>query len=543
MSSSPLAPYVSGPDRYKRFAEDVLDLELDDEVQTAILRAIAEYQYTLIVAGNGNGKSYGVSAACDAFLKTNLPSIVLLTSGSYSMLDDTTWRPLKSLHKRARERFDVPGRIVENPPRLLLDDDWYFKAVSPRDPDDLEGRHEDNILVVVEEADKPNITADTIDSAGSSITDGNDRMVVIANPPKSEDNIVYDLMNSDRWHTLQFGSDSSRNVRVDAGLHPGPKIPGLVDLGTVVDDYEEWNSEPWPAVEDQWAAHPDTEGDYPGIAVIKKEHAGEVPDHLIGLFRPGLPIAFNRKPDGSPVRDDLDARWYRRRMGNMPPSGADVPRPVRTAYVESAKDRWPFAEHYSRDDGPLRHVIGIDVARGGGDRTVVVERQTDRVVESLAEANLNEPSENFEAIADVLASGGPVMGPVVIDAVGEGSGVADRLIDAFPRMNIVRFGAGESAIRDDRYRNARAEAFANLGQGLQNDYALDPEGDLGDEVSTLARAMEYVEKTLKAGTVFGVTSKKDLKKELDGSPDLADAASLMAWGDENLGGGAGGLTW
>jgi len=261
--------YLEGPDRYINFAEEVLGVRLAEQ-QKQILRAVVEHDRIIVMCGNGVGKSYIVAVLKLAFLETNLDSTVLGTSGSYSQYVDAVWRPMKKLHKQAKQCVGLPGETYDaQQPTLEVDDDCFAKVVSPRDPGDLEGRHAANVLVVIEEADKQYITKEHFDSAGSSVTDENDRMIAICNPPEDETDVVYDKLNSDRWHTIQFNSLDSHNVRVEAGEIDDEKIPGLVELSTIKADWEEWNGEEFPGLEEARTAHE--------------------------------------------RRDDLDTRWYRRR--------------------------------------------------------------------------------------------------------------------------------------------------------------------------------------------------------------------------------------
>ena len=116
--------YTEGPDRYIRFAEEVLDLHLG-ETQRELLRALEQHQRVLVVSGNGVGKSYSVAVAMLAFLATNLHATVLGTSGSYSQFVDAAWRPLKSLHREAQQQYGIPGDALDGgQPELRIAEDW-----------------------------------------------------------------------------------------------------------------------------------------------------------------------------------------------------------------------------------------------------------------------------------------------------------------------------------------------------------------------------------------------------------------------------------
>lgn len=524
-----LTRYQTGPDRYVRMAIELWDRTPTAE-QRRILRAIAEHRRTLIVSGNGVGKSYGVALGILSFLYANPDSIAMLTSGSYSLLTDTTWRPMRTIFRDAKEEIGLPGRAVggeQSPPRLEtnMGDEWYFKAVSPTHPDNLEGRHTGEILVVIEEADKPDITREHFDSAGSSITDADDRMIAVANPPKDENNIVYEKMESDRWHVIQFSSFESHNVRVDADEIDGEHVPGLVDLPTVAEDYEAWNGEPWPDAPDKPMTIADTEYEgWPGVdALMEHVENDGLPRYVLAdMLAPGIDEA---RVD----RDGLDTRWYRRRLGMIPPDDSRVPRPFTVGDVEDAEQR--YASTYRSTH---RHAIGADIARGG-DRTAIAEIR-ESVLEIAASAQSADHGEN-ERLLDDRITDGVLDGPVAIDAVGEGSAVADTIRRRYGTVRVERFNAGAGADDDSNYADARTEALAMLGDFLRDGGAIPPNSDLAEELKSHARYCEYEERTLRDATVYRATPKDEIKDKLGRSPDLVDAAAICAWADGGFGKG------
>lgn len=509
-----LARYMHGEDRYVRAARELFGSELA-ETQERILRAVATNRRVLIVSGNGVGKSYAVALLILGFLYSNPDSMALLTSGTYSLLEDTTWKPMKSVFRSARDDVGLPGRTLDSPPKLETEmgDEWYFKAVSPTNPGSLEGRHGPDVLVVIEEADKPEIEAGHFDSAGSSVTDANDRMVAVANPPEDESNIVYEKMQSDRWEVVQFSSFESHNVRVDRGELDAEHIPGLVDLPTVAEDYEAWNGEPWP----------ETPADWPGAAeMIDAVDAGRLDrETLIDQLRPGVETA-RQKIDG------LDTRWYRRRLGVIPPDDSTKPRPWTVGDVEDAEARWDRIHH-----GQHRDAIGIDVARKGGDRTAVAEITGRELLISASRSGLDH-TQNEQVISERLDAE-VIEGGVAIDAVGEGSAIADTIRRRYPDVQVERFLAGSAAGDSEKYDNARTEALQMLGEFLRAGGAVEPGSDLADELKSHARYCHYEEHILKDSTVYRATPKDEIAEEIDKSPDYTDASALAAWAHGGFG--------
>lgn len=477
-----LSRYTEGRDRYVNFAEDVLGLQLA-ETQKEILRALTEHERILVVSGNGVGKSYTVAVVILAYLSTNLDATIMGTSGSYSQFVDAAWRPMKALHRKAKARVGLPGEARDGgQPELRIDDEWYAKIVSPRDPSELEGRHAKHMMVVIEEADKPYIDGRHFDSAGSTITDANDRMLAVANPPEDEANVVYEKMEDDRWHTIQFSSFDSHNVQVDAGEATGEKIPGLVDLETIKEDWEAWNSEPWPGLEEARTAHED--------------------------------------------RDDLDTRWYRRRAGVIPPEGADAHRPFTIDDVKAAWERGGGIHQVA----PVEvEASAVDVARAGGDETIAASVHGDDITIRYEEQGTDH-TQQADELTDTFRKDVNTEARAV-DAVGEGSGLADMLRERFP--DVIRFNAGGEPVDDTEFYDCWAEGLHLFGQWLREGGRIH-DRRLREEALVAARTLEYEERHLASrgtnGTeVLKLTPKSKLKERLGRSPDRLDAAYMAVW--------------
>jgi len=485
------ARYQSGSGQFVRWVQDKLPVSLS-AAQRRILRAVADHRRVLVLGANGPGKSYAAATLVEAFLNSRRPSTVLATSGTYGKLKRTLCRPVESLHDHEDLAHSLPGRYKHSPPRIDTGDpEWFFEAARPRDAGELEGTHNDHLLAVTEEADKPTVDADVIESMDSCLTDSNDRHLVIANPPRDESNVVHDLMTSDRWHTVRVATWDSRNVRVAADEHGGPRIPGLLGLAEVRESWEDWNGEQWPGLDAARTAH-------------KR-------------------------------RDDLDERWYRRRAGVMPPAGAEAWRPYQVSDVEDASG--------DRATAPTGEPLGsgLDVARSG-DRSVLITAYSDGLLVRGTWQSADYPQQEADIMNELADD---TYHPLAIDAVGEGSGLADYLSEQWPDVH--RFRAeGEPPTSDadprtdtmygaTRYRSQRAEGLAALG-----DYLADaPAGAVADrtlrrELLAGARTIEFDEKTLASRGADGkqvttANSKTPVKDHLGRSPDYLDAAMQAVW--------------
>ena len=123
-----------------------------------------------------------------------------------------------------------------------------------------------------------------------------------------------------------------------------------------------------------------------------------------------------------------------------------------------------------------------------------------------------------------MAEDDPDVTSIVVDDTGVGGGVTDRLKEenvAGGRVRIVAFNGGEKARRSDRYVNAIAEAWLELGQAFRDGMI-----DIDDNPAVIAQlsARRY---TVQGDRRIKLESKDDFKKRsTGGSPDDADALAM-----------------
>jgi hypothetical protein len=172
------------------------------------------------------------------------------------------------------------------------------------------------------------------------------------------------------------------------------------------------------------------------------------------------------------------------------------------------------------------------VARSG-DRTVLaaVHGSDLRIHYSEQSANHATQESRLHTYLDGWADATEGRLPVAVDAVGEGSGLADSLADAYP--GVKRFKSGEIARAETEYSDCWTEALAHLGTHLGEDGVV---GDrrLREELLAAARTVEFAETYLSSrgdsgATVLSASSKGEVKSALDRSPDHLDAAAMAAW--------------
>jgi len=166
--------------------------------------------------------------------------------------------------------------------------------------------------------------------------------------------------------------------------------------------------------------------------------------------------------------------------------------------------------------------LACDVARFGADKTVVYRRQGN--VCRLVWKSQGRDTQQVAGHLKAMAEDDPDVTSIVVDDTGVGGGVTDRLNEenvAGGRVRIVAFNGGEKARRSDRYVNAIAEAWLELGQAFR-----DGTIDIDDNPSVIAQlsARRY---TVQGDRRIKLESKDDFKKRsTGGSPDDADALAM-----------------
>lgn len=167
-------------------------------------------------------------------------------------------------------------------------------------------------------------------------------------------------------------------------------------------------------------------------------------------------------------------------------------------------------------------ILSCDVARFGADYTVVYRRQGP-VCRLIWRSNGRDTQEVAGRLK-MFAEDDPDVDTIIVDDTGVGGGVTDRLNEenvAGGRVRIVAFNGGEKARRSDRYVNAIAEAWLELGAAFR-----DGNIDIDDNAAVISQlsSRRYM---VQGDRRIKLESKEDYKKRaVGGSPDDADALAM-----------------
>jgi len=166
-------------------------------------------------------------------------------------------------------------------------------------------------------------------------------------------------------------------------------------------------------------------------------------------------------------------------------------------------------------------IMGVDPGRHR-DRTIFVYRRGREFLE-LEEFKFEDEDTVQMQIAGKIAKRIIDRGidKVFVD-VGEGHGVVDRLKELhYTNVQGIRFG--ENAIEDDIYANKRAEMWCLLRNWLERE---DGEVSIPDEDIIQQDLTSMPSKKDTSNSKIQLVSKKEIRKKLKMSPDIADAMAL-----------------
>ncbi len=201
------------------------------------------------------------------------------------------------------------------------------------------------------------------------------------------------------------------------------------------------------------------------------------------------------------------------------------------AWIEAAEARW-VAWQNTRPAQLTCDTVGVDVAREGADKTVYAIRSGMTIVELQIHGSQSTMTTTGQVIGLQRAMGGVL----IIDAIGLGAGVFDRVVEQ--KKPALAFIASAAAKRFDKpltdksgqmqFANMRSAAWWHLRELLDpengHDVALPPHDVLRGDLCT-PRWHEL------SGGKIQVESKDDIKKRRDGkSTDCGDAVvQAFAW--------------
>lgn len=184
---------------------------------------------------------------------------------------------------------------------------------------------------------------------------------------------------------------------------------------------------------------------------------------------------------------------------------------IGNAMVQAAQERKLKGESYVFS--PV--VMGVDVARFGGDQSVITLRQGLVVLKQEAYRGLRT-TELASIVAQHLDTHQPRIAACFVDEGSMGAGVIDRLVQLGRSVTGVNFG--EKAGDGSKYSNKRVEMWGRMRDWLQNGQIPD-DSELRDDLTGPEYGYDRKERLL-------LEKKEDMRRRGLSSPDKGDSLAL-----------------
>ena len=168
-------------------------------------------------------------------------------------------------------------------------------------------------------------------------------------------------------------------------------------------------------------------------------------------------------------------------------------------------------------------VISCDPARYGDDETVIYVIKDGEIIgqKIYGQKSTMETAGNCVSMARNYKAE-----LILVDSIGVGGGVVDRLMELGQSVKEVNFASKPSnEIKQEKYYNLRSEVYWEAAQMFCDDLVSIP-----DEQG-LIKQLSHIMYTDASRGRIKIESKADIKKRLEGSsPDRADALVIGLWG-------------
>ena len=460
--------YLSDPESYAR---DILGVQWWSK-QAAVARALLTHQRVMVRASHTVGKTHFGGGITNWWYDTADPSIALTTAPTNAQVKDLLWKEVRA------QRRGRPG-LMPRAPRMESSESHYAAGYTANDADAFQGRHEERLLILFDEA--VGIDAEFWEAADAMLSSGPDNRFLAFYNPTDTASTAYDYELSGDAEVIVISALDHPNIAAQLVGQPKP-FPKAIDL--------EW-------VEER------IKGDRPWCTPIQAQDATandiEWPPGSGDWYRPG-PLFESR----------VLGRWPSQAVGSV--------------WSETAFRQAESANLAEPLDTPCE--LGCDVARFGDDNTEIHVRRGPVSLHHEAHngwgtdqtaGRLKELARQFGQHCGI--DGAEV--PVKIDDDGVGGGVWDQR-DGF---NFLRVSAGSNAVDTEGYPNRRSELwFVVAERALYGmlDLSRLPESTRRE----LRRQCMTPTWKVNAQGQRVVEPKDQTKKRLKRSPDGADAMNL-----------------
>ena len=208
------------------FSEKVLSVPLWEK-EKDILTAIKDNREVSVRSCNASGKTFTASRAVHWWLMSFEDSVVITTAPTFRQVKEILWREIRAAQS---------GKGLYNESSILdtqinISDKWFALGLSTDKPDQFQGFHSKNLMVIVDEASG-------VEEAIFEAIDGlkPDKVVLIGNPLRNQGRFA-DSFKDPYTKKISISAFDTPNVKENKTV-----IPGLItnqDIARIKSRYGE----------------------------------------------------------------------------------------------------------------------------------------------------------------------------------------------------------------------------------------------------------------------------------------------------------------
>ena len=207
---------MNGPMQYAKdpvlFLREVLDMDPDDwQRETAI--DVQNNPKVAVKSGQGVGKTALEAGLCIWFLCCRPYAKVICTAPTMQQLYDVLWAEIAKWLQKSK----VKDLLTWTKTKVYMNGDserWFATAKTATKPENMQGFHEDHMLIIVDEASG---VADPIMEAILGTLTGEENHLLLMGNPNRTDGVFFDAFGKDleRWKTRTVSSRTSKRTSRD----------------------------------------------------------------------------------------------------------------------------------------------------------------------------------------------------------------------------------------------------------------------------------------------------------------------------------------
>lgn len=444
--------------------------------QKEICLSIKNHKKTTVKACHGVGKSFIAGNIILWFLFSHKNAIVLSTAPTWRQVEKLVWKEIRNSYTNAL--IPLGGELAPKSPELqIVQDQWYAAGISTNDPDKFQGFHEENVLVVVDEA--AGVDRKIFEGIEGIISTMGAKLLLIGNPT-NVDGEFYESFKDESYNKITISAFDSPNFK---------------QCKITLDDIKngEW--------EDKFNNTIEEKGNLIAPKMIS-------PDWVYDKYC--------KWGESSPL-------FQSKVLGIFPEQATDSLIPIH--WIDLAVERW--YEHNKNFKLSKYKSMGVDVAEFGTDEAVVALQNSYYVFELKTYQNIG-----VMEYAKMIMMEAEIFKPnaINIDTIGIGTGVEGRIREdgkwKTNRVNVAESPGGNDAEERDVFLNKRSQLFWYLRELFNPNLSENPYPICIPPDDLLISDLSNIKYKINSKAKIQIEAKADFKKRMGRSPDRGDALML-----------------